>query len=93
MKVKDWVVEHIGTLEHFIEQGAYPIRIRADELASLESMLPKAFKTKDGITSCNVKEIPSKVMAIFWKIKYEEAKSDANKMYNAIDEAYRKANS
>lgn len=93
MKVKDWVIENMSTLEHFIEQGAWPIRLSGLESTGLEVMLPEAFKTKDGVTTCNVKKIPNKVLAIFYKIKYEEAQAEANKLYSIIQEAAHKADS
>lgn len=93
MKISQFVADNIANLEHFIEQGGYPIRTRVQESAPLIKHLPKAFKMKDGLLYGDKTKISSKVMAAFWKFKYEEAKGDANKLYNAIEEAHRKANS
>ena len=93
MKIQQFVEDNIANLEHFIEQGGWPIRSRQQEIAPLLKYLPKAFTMKDGLLSCNVKKIPAKVLAAFWKFKFEEARRDGNKLYNAIEEAHRKANS
>lgn len=91
MKTSEFVKVHIGTLEHFIEQKGWPIRLRDSEIKDLSNV--NGFTVKDGLVSCEPKKLPPRVLAEFWKFKYMEAKSDANKLYNAIDDAYRKANS
>lgn len=93
MKISQFVEENIANLEHFIEDRGYPIRTRQQEAAPLLKYLPKAFQMKDGLLHGDKKKIPAKVMAEFWKFKYKEARSDSNKLYNAIEEAHRKANS
>lgn len=93
MKISQFVKDNISNLEHFIEQNGWPIRVREIESAALQKYVPEAFTMVDDLLHCDAKKIPSKVMAAFWKFKYLESKEDANKMYNAIDEAYTKANS
>lgn len=93
MKISQFIKDNISNLEHFIEDSGYPIRTRTEESEPLIRLLPKAFQMKDGLLHGDKTKIPANVMAAFWKFKYMEAKSDANKLYNAIDDAYRKANS
>jgi len=91
MKISQFVKDNISNLEHFIEQKGWPIRTRESEYKPLIELLPEAFSMKDDLLHCNVKKIPTKVLVEFWKFKYMEARDDANKLYNIIDEAHRKA--
>lgn len=91
MKIEKFVKDNISNLEHFIEQKGWPVTYRENETVDLIKI--PGFSIKDGILHCDTKKIPTKIIAAFWKFKYMEAKSDANKLYNAIQEAYNKANS
>lgn len=93
MKLTEFISNNISNLEHFIEQGGYPINTHERERKELLEHLPQAFKMDAGLLHCDTSKIPSKVMAAFWKYKYMEALQDANRMRDAIDEAYRKVNS
>ena len=90
MKTKEFVQKHISTLEHFLEQGAHPIR--TDDAAAVSSVIP-ALVLKDGLLSLDPKKkFPDKILAEFWKFKYKEVLSESNKLYSLIDNAYHKAN-
>lgn len=91
MKISKFVEDNISNLEHFIEDRGYPIRTRESESAPLLKYIPQAFQMKDGLLHCDKNKIPAKVMAEFWKFKYKESREDANKLYNIIEDAHRKA--
>lgn len=93
MKTSEFITNNICNLEHFLEQGAYPIRFRQSEVVDLLKYQPDAFRIEGDLLHCNPKKISAKVLAAFWKFKYMEAKGDANKLYNIISEAARKADS
>jgi hypothetical protein len=92
MKTSEFVKEYIGTLEHFIEQSGWPIRVDQQEAVALSKVIP-ALTLKDGLLSMNPKKkFPDNILAEFWKLKYGEALAESNKLYRLIEDAHRGAN-
>lgn len=69
MKVEEFVKKHIDTLEHFIEQGGWPLSMikERDELLKL-----KAFTVNSSNSLTKTGKFNPRLLAAFYKLKYEE---------------------
>ena len=96
-RTTEFVKKYIGTLEHFLEQSGWPLRVDKtsvsyEEAVVLSSAIP-ALELKDGLLSLNPKKkFPDELLVEFWKFKYGEALAESNKLYRLIEDAHRGAN-
>ena len=92
MKTAQFVKQYIGTLEHFLEQSGWPIRVDQEEAMALSKAIP-ALTLKDGLLSMDPKKkFPDNILIEFWKFKYGEALAESNKLYRLIEDAHHGAN-
>jgi hypothetical protein len=100
MKASKIIKDHLITLEHFIEQGGYPLKL-------------SSYKDKDGIKSYNVmshdlavtvcKLVPGlcidkgflkldpssafdqEILTEYWKYRFKEEKKEADRLHSLIE--------
>lgn len=101
MKASKIVKEHLVTLEHFLEQGGYPLKVAISEAQakSANFMSPKeaadlcqsssAFEIIDGMLTM-VKKVDWQLQAEYWKYRCKEEQRELTRVFNIIDTAHRK---
>lgn len=69
MKVEEFVKNNLDNLEHFIEQGAWPLGLSTDKHDLLKL---KAFTLDSKNRIVKIGEFHPRLLAAFYKFKYEE---------------------
>jgi hypothetical protein len=95
-----FIKRHMSTLDHFIDQGGYPLGI------SHSSHMLRTIEAHDLVDKCDVLVIKNgclelkpkaafadDLLAEYWKLRFTEARDESNKLYNLIETAHDKANS
>lgn len=78
---------HPDILQHFLEEGAYPIRQKFDMFEDN----PWLCRTKEDLLALDKSHpVPDDLLAAWWKFRFEEEREENRKMYGAIQELNRK---
>ena len=87
MTNKQIVEEFLPELEHFIEQGGWPIRIMRPRGERICRKIPALQINNDGLLqkdpSCSFNE---GILAEYYKFKYKESVEMYDKLYNKVAE-------
>ena len=104
MKASQIVKIHLGTLEHFLEQGGGPLRVAIseaqhksanfmspNEVADLCKVTGGAFAVENGMLIRDRSHgLDWEIVAEYWKFRFKEQTKELNRVFNIIDTAHRK---
>ena len=96
MKKSQVVKTHITTLEHFIEQSGFPLKVAISEAQakSANYLSPaevadlcdqsSAFEVKDGMLIMT-KNLDWQLLTEYWKFRFKEQTKEVNRLINAAE--------
>jgi hypothetical protein len=96
MKKSQLVKKHISTLEHFLEESGFPLRVAISEAQakSANYLSPtevadlcsqsSAFEVKDGMLSMT-KKLDYQLLAAYWEFRFKEQTKEVNRLLNAAE--------
>lgn len=103
MKYSKLIKTYIGTFQHFIEEGGYPLRISSDESSEFDRYLPQseaktlckhssAFAIEDGCLMLDKSHpFDDALLVEYWKFRFNEERTESNRLYSLIEDLHRKA--
>ncbi len=99
--IQQLVLKHIETLQHFIEEGAYPLRViqpeetteclymdknEANELMRFTGLALR----KRGDMLCKRGDFSTDILATYYKLRLEEEQAESERLYGLIQDFTRK---
>lgn len=93
MTTEAFIKRYIGTLDHFIEQGGWPAREAKEDAEELTAAIPALSFDGERLSKDPKKPFPNNVLLAYYKLKYQEERTESNRLYALIQGAYDKANS
>lgn len=84
-RIKYLIDYHPDVLQHFIEEGAYPIQGNRFDCWGEEWLM----KDRNGLLARSKNPIPDDLLAAWYKFRFNEVQGDYNKLADAVEKLHK----